>query len=137
MRIRHLDKWLLFLACIGPCTACTALEHRAVPLRVIAMHVPGAAHYQDDAIQLRFDGPAVGLEEVGEPLAVTPVAIQPALALATYWTDRQTLVMRPLQPLRPATRYSIELRGPLRERFAPQPTLEFTHRPPSASLAVH
>jgi len=82
----------------------------------------------DAPMRLRFDRPAVQAHEVGAPLPVAPVEVSPALKVAAYWLDRQTLVVKPLSSLKSSTRYRVKLRGTLAGR-SNQRTFQFVHRP--------
>src|SRR5262249_14830619 len=44
------------------------------------------------------------------------VVVTPAAKVEAHWEDRQTLVVRPLEPLRPSTEYTVALAGALEGR---------------------
>jgi len=67
-------------------------------------------------IRIRFSRPAVAKSEVGKLLEDPPVVVGPTLSVKGHWSDRQTLVIRPADKLKPGTRYDVYLTGDLAHR---------------------
>ncbi len=89
---------------------------------------PGLAAGERPApLRIRFSRPVVGEEQVGVALASPPVVVHPAVRVAASWTDRQTLLVRPLARLRPSTRYRVALTSAL--PAVAGGSFSFVHRP--------
>lgn len=81
------------------------------------------------AIRITFDKPIVASEEVGKTLASPPVNISPKVSVRAHWLDRQTLVVKPVQSLARATRYTVGLNSALEGRLAQTFSFSFVHDP--------
>jgi uncharacterized protein YfaS (alpha-2-macroglobulin family) len=79
-------------------------------------------------IRIRFNRPVVAEEQVGALLSQVPIVVHPAVRVAASWTDRQTLLVRPLTRLRPSTRYRVAFTGALPE-VAGGGSFSYVHRP--------
>jgi hypothetical protein len=87
-----------------------------------------AAGERSALLRIRFNRPVVAEEQVGVALASPPVVVHPAVRVAASWTDRQTLLVRPLARLRPSTRYRVALTSAI-PAVAGAGSLSFVHRP--------
>ncbi len=126
-RIGRSQRWLWFVwlcACGGTSAA------PAADLHVLSVAPVTPASDALAPIRLAFDKPVVTEREVGQPLATPPINVQPALAVAAHWVDRQTLVAKPLAPLTPATRYTVRLANALAARVpTDEQSYSFVHEP--------
>ena len=86
-------------------SACGATGSRS-DLRVVGF-APEAAMTSTSPIEIRFDQP------VGGPI---DTRVSPAFAYRSFWRDDATLVLEPLEPLAPSTRYEVALAGELAAR---------------------
>lgn len=120
------------LACAGVTAASLSLscggKSKKTASLVVSSYSPSEESTGSEPIQLRFDQPVVGDDQVGETLTAAPVAVEPAIQTTAYWLDRQTLVVTPTSELRPSTRYRVELTGDLGERTAGF-SFSFVHEP--------
>ena len=85
-------------------------------LAVVSFAPRPTAESPTTPMRIRFDKPVVSDAEVGKPLAAAPVALTPAARVEATWEDRQTLLVRPLDPLRSSTEYTVALTGDLEAR---------------------
>ncbi|MBV8762840.1 MAG: hypothetical protein JO257_36485 [Deltaproteobacteria bacterium] len=90
---------------LGLVAACGASGSRS-DLRVVGF-APEAAMTSTSPIEIRFDQP------VGGPI---DAHVSPAFAYRSSWRDDMTLVIEPLEPLAPSTRYEVALAGELGAR---------------------
>ncbi len=80
-------------------------------------------------IRVRFDKPVVPEISVGEELKALPYRIEPALETAAHYADRETLVIKPLEAMSPATRYTVTLGTPLSQRLTEDVEFSFVRLP--------
>ncbi len=80
------------------------------------------------AIRIRFSRPVVEEKLVGAEASPPPLTIEPAVSVTAFWTDRQTLLIKPQEILRPSTRYQVLLSELLPE-LTGQASFSFVHRP--------
>jgi len=102
------------LALLGAALACG--PSRGGRDLVVTSYSPTEGRDEAGPIQIQFDRPVVGEDEVGKSLDVPPVDLQPAATVRAHWSDRQTLVLTPQGELAPSTRYQVVLREPLASR---------------------
>ena len=91
--------------------------------------VGGGQGRGDTALRVRFNAPVVDHGQVGQTLAQAPVSISPPLRVAASWSDRQTLVLKPLSRLRPSTHYRVALTSGVARRVKGETRFSFVHRP--------
>src|SRR5688572_3283005 len=94
----------------------------------VTSYTPEAPIEATESIEIQFDKPAVAETEVGRPIDPAWLAIRPAVAWTGHWRDRQTMVIDPAADLAPATKYTVALAGPLRDRTAGF-AFDFIHQP--------
>src|SRR6185503_3493851 len=84
----------------------------------ITSHTPDSARTDlTQPIQIQFDKPVAGEDQVGVAIQAPPVAMDPSIPLAVQWLDRQTLVAVPTPGVMlPSTRYKVKLTGELGKR---------------------
>jgi uncharacterized protein YfaS (alpha-2-macroglobulin family) len=108
-------------------TAAACGGHSHNELQVMSFSPQGAID-KVEAVEIRFDRPAIGEDLVGKPAAPGSIEITPHIAWKGFWQDRQTLVVEPTEALAPSTRYEVQLAGELGKRTA-QFTFAFVHAP--------
>jgi uncharacterized protein YfaS (alpha-2-macroglobulin family) len=96
----------------------TKIEAPAEPAVVTSFSPDGVTDDPDEPIRIQFDQPMVGESKVGSSLDHPPVRLVPEADLAALWEDRQTLVVRPLEELKPSTRYDVRFTGRLADRVS-------------------
>ena len=102
--------------------ACGASGSRTdANLRVVGF-APEAAMTSTSPIEIRFDRPVGGRIDA---------RVTPAFAYRSFWRDDVTLVIEPLEPLAPSTRYEVALAGDLGARTHAF-HFSFVHRPLTA-----
>lgn len=94
----------VLLALVGACGA----SGSRTDLRVVGF-APEAAMTSTSPIEIRFDQPVA-------PTRRIDARVTPALAYRSFWRDDATLVIEPLEPLAPSTRYEVSLAGELGAR---------------------
>jgi hypothetical protein len=96
-------------------------------LQVVSWSPEGAIE-RVEPVEIRFDRAVVESTLVGQSAAPTSISFAPPIAWRGTWRDRQTLVVEPLSPLAPSTRYRVTLAGELRAR-AGALAFSFVHQP--------
>ena len=105
---------------LGLVAACGASATRS-DLRVVSF-APDAAMTSTTPIEIRFDQPVGGTIDA---------RVTPAFAYRSFWRDDATLVIEPLEPLAPSTRYEVALAGELGARTHAF-HFSFVHKPLTA-----
>ena len=83
-----------------------------------------------EPVQVKFDKPIVGDDQVGKRLSVSPVGFAPPVAVEARWLDRYTLLVTPTEDYAPSTRYEVTLGESLRQRVPEEErTHAFVHDP--------
>ncbi|HSN25894.1 MAG TPA: hypothetical protein VLT45_06395, partial [Kofleriaceae bacterium] len=117
----------LLLALVGACGASSSRP--AGELRVVGF-APEAAMTSTSPIEIHFDRPVGG--PIDRSLSAARLArVTPAFAYRSFWRDDATLVIEPLEPLAPSTRYEVALAGELGARTHAF-HFSFVHKPLTA-----
>jgi len=107
----------LFISLFAALAAGCGTDDKPSQLKVLDVTPDSSVEALDSKIVVRFDRPAVPAEQVGKPVASSPVTLSPSVGLTAHWSDRQTLVLTPSAPLAASTRYALVFGGALKTQL--------------------
>ncbi|MBN2719452.1 MAG: hypothetical protein JXX14_26610, partial [Deltaproteobacteria bacterium] len=112
------------------CSESSPTPTAAADIHVVAFAPDATVLDSREMVQIKFDKPAVAEAEVGKTLTKIPVSFSPRMNVTGHWLDRQTLVLKPTENYRSATRYKVTLVSPLSSRVTKKEhTHAFVHEP--------
>ena len=107
-------QWILLAACSGSTSgSVTPSAAPAEPPHVKAFQPGDELQRVDQALQLEFDRPMVGIDAVGPVLTQPPLKVTPELPLRAHWQERNLLVVQPETQWQEGERYTLSLQAPL------------------------